>query len=1072
VILSARGLMQVTDYISLNISSTPRESNTGQLNGTSGTSGLPGNGGGGAGANEAGYEGDDNWYGVGGDGGAGGTGTSGGAGGAGGSGGSGGAGGAGGYGTPGMLKLHGSVIKAEKMSVIATGALNANSIYNGKLTMISNMDDDVLNDTQPSLVTSTTTLVRGRTSYSYIVGTSLFDTADAHPLLPNLESGPATYGLLHINSGAPDDYMPTFYNKATVDGTTYTETLPAGNPPNCLKLKVFEAGIPGQLSPFADYNQIFVVNDSLTEPFTGVYLVVHNALEIPLSPPYKIGEWDAGAGNNTGQLDPGQYWTTTIPTGTHAHLLQLPNIIDQPGDTGTFPCSTGCSFTLSCRAYSATPMIYKWQTIASGPWGDIVGAAGIVTGEALITYTKNAPIGEPYQGLYRLVLTNDAGSIISDEAFVNIYQRPFITVQPVTPQTVYPPQTATFSINVYRMYDPAPVPAPWTPFYPEYDGTISETYTWKFRPRDDSGGYPSGQTYWEVVQGPSADPPNNFSSRTLTLDGTNETNQGDYYCVVENPAGSDESEIGNLTVVNGVHVTRHPEDVSVPPGYQAIFECEAEGPDPQYQWMFSTDGTAWVEGGGSVNDHWQNIPVGENATADDPTLIIPSVGGEHEGWYLCYVYNGTSEDDHSNPAQLILDDPGITAHPQSVTRNPGQMLQLTVLAQTAHPQLSYRWQYAPLGTSTFTDIFPYDPMNPNLNSTYTVLSCQESNEGLYQVIVYNGLGASKTSNTATVIIRNPPVITKEPEDVAVNPGQPAMFTIEVESDSAVTYQWYKNDGILVDEPGHISGAQTESLQFIFTVDGDEALYSCKATNLVTTVESRHAQLLVGPPMYLDNERGGGNFYTNTALVKLGVDVHDGKTPRTYQWFRNGAPVNPSPLPVPAGADVSVYLSLYDVTAAKAGDYVCKVTDQRGTLTSDTITVTVVCHLDNTPAILGDPELMLKVCSDVIDLEVALDCAGIEPVTYVWYREDLEGKAVETVASGAGLSTLYIDPITLADSGYYYVTVEDSGTDGPFESNHIKCMISACTPVTGGFGLAALTAASALFGALALRRRKH
>nr|HPO17480.1 immunoglobulin domain-containing protein [Candidatus Hydrogenedentota bacterium] len=1076
IILSARGLLNVTDYMGVNISATTREENTsGALNGTGGSSGAAFGGSPTApGPFANGEPGDSGLFwpitAYGGDGGRGGVGVIGGFGGGGGGGGAGGTGGVGGYGTPGMIKLHGSVILAERMSVTASNFASASTSANGKLTLISNMDDTVLNDKQPSLTTSTSTLVRGRTNYSNIVSSTPFDNSGAHPLIPNLEGGPSTYGFLHINTGDP---MPTFYNKATVDGQAPSETLPPSDPES-LKLKVFEAGIPGQLTPFT-YTQLFVVNDT-TKTFSNIFLRVYNSIGQPLKAPYRIGEWDQEAGDNDGQIEPGQYWTTTIPQGTHAHLLQLPIILEHPSNAGAFP-APGETITFTCRASSATTMVYQWQTDNTGPWGTIVGGGGTMVGDTT-TYTPPA-INEGIQGNYRVVITNEAGSVVSNSAYLNVYQKPLITLQPSPNKNIYPPQPTFFTVDVYHAFDPAPVPPPWTPFYPQWDFTLGETYTWYFRPRDDTGGYPSGQYYWEPVQGPSADPPNNFSSRRIDIVPTDELNQGDYYCHVENLAGYEDSEIGNLVVENGVHIIRHPEDVGVPPGYPASFTCEAEGPNPSYRWLFSTEGTPWVDDpppGSTVNDHWQPIPLlgaGSNPTADDPTLVISSASAADEGWYLCWAHNFVPPGDYSNPAQLRLEDPGITEHPQPRTLNPGQLLQLSVTAQTARPPLSYRWQRAPIDTEDFTDIVPYDPLNPNYSASYAVFSCTEEDEAMYRVIVYNNEGASRTSNAAKVIVRNPPLITRQPEpNIYVDLGESAIIIIEAESDTQLTYQWFKEDVAVVDEDGHISGAQSDRLQFLTTTYEDEAVYTCHVTNVVDTVISDPCKLWVGPILVLDNERGGGRYYENTPTVRLGVDIHGGREPRTYQWFKNGAPVNPAPLTVPAGADQSVYLTLRDITTANQGEYLCRVCDSRECKESLTITVEVVCHLDRTPTILGDPERNLYV-GEPLELELVIDCGGVLPDTFVWYKVDSQNPEVPiTLDAGQDRNSFTIESVAISDSGEYYATVEDSGSDGPYESNHIMVDVSYNVPATGGLGLAALTAASALFGALALRRRKH
>ncbi|HPO13769.1 MAG TPA: DUF5011 domain-containing protein, partial [Candidatus Hydrogenedentes bacterium] len=344
----------------------------------------------------------------GGDGGDGGLGALGGLGGQGGQGGSGGTGGTGGYGSPGMLKLHGSVVLTNKMVVYASnGKPDANPEYNGKITIISNMSTDALNTNAPGTL-NPTTIVLGTTSYSAIKGSTPFDLDTSHPLIPNLLGPPATTGIL----------QDSYWNKALVDAQPAIQFVP-DNEPTRVQLKRLNA----PLSVFAGYDQIFVVNDSSSN-------FEHLFLSVAGSTPHLIN-------GDSGQLDIGKVWTTTVPAGVEVLLLTSPVITVQPVDQAVIP---GSSATFSVSARCSTEMQYRWQTNSTGTWCDIISGG---TGPE---YTLD-PVQEQYQGYYRVRISNSAGTVYSNAAYLNVYDAPVITTQPVS-QTVSEGAIAYFSVVV------------------------------------------------------------------------------------------------------------------------------------------------------------------------------------------------------------------------------------------------------------------------------------------------------------------------------------------------------------------------------------------------------------------------------------------------------------------------------------------------------------------------------------------------------------------------------------------------------------------------------------------------
>ena len=92
-------------------------------------------------------------------------------------------------------------------------------------------------------------------------------------------------------------------------------------------------------------------------------------------------------------------------------ITELPAITDHPtgGDV-----SMGGNITLMCRASGLGTLVYSWERISSGSnWTT-------VSNDSTTSYTTDTTltIGEY---MYRCNVSNEAGSVVSNSATVNVY---------------------------------------------------------------------------------------------------------------------------------------------------------------------------------------------------------------------------------------------------------------------------------------------------------------------------------------------------------------------------------------------------------------------------------------------------------------------------------------------------------------------------------------------------------------------------------------------------------------------------------------------------------------------------
>jgi PKD repeat protein len=290
IVFSARGILQLLEGVTINISaSTPTGGGSGASGGASSSATSGGNGGDGGAGGKCGQQpvlpitlsvanGGD-----------GGDGADGGDGGKGAAGGTGGTGGTGGHGAPGMVKLSASVISVAQGANAARITANNGGTQSGRLTCVSNMTSSALASNQPA---ATGSLVRGNTTNDSVLKSYNAYSLSRTPLIPNLDGGPAANGWC----------LDSYWNQATVEALSPTGTI------GDLRYWVFA-------SVFDGFDQIVIKNTSASTALQDVTI--------------KIGanrrRLIRGANGDNGELLAGQSWSTSAPTGSTI-------VVDQDGE--------------------------------------------------------------------------------------------------------------------------------------------------------------------------------------------------------------------------------------------------------------------------------------------------------------------------------------------------------------------------------------------------------------------------------------------------------------------------------------------------------------------------------------------------------------------------------------------------------------------------------------------------------------------------------------------------------------------------------------------------------------------
>ena len=91
--------------------------------------------------------------------------------------------------------------------------------------------------------------------------------------------------------------------------------------------------------------------------------------------------------------------------------LGPPVVTDHPSSSSNVP--VGRSTTLTCRANGLGTQVYSWERNSGGNWTT-------VGNDNTTSYTTDTTLAIG-QYVYRCRVSNDAGSVVSNNAIVNVY---------------------------------------------------------------------------------------------------------------------------------------------------------------------------------------------------------------------------------------------------------------------------------------------------------------------------------------------------------------------------------------------------------------------------------------------------------------------------------------------------------------------------------------------------------------------------------------------------------------------------------------------------------------------------
>jgi hypothetical protein len=462
-------------------------------------------------------------------------------------------------------------------------------------------------------------------------------------------------------------------------------------------------------------------------------------------------------------------------------------------------------------------------------------------------------------------------------------------------------------------------------------------------------------------------------------------------------------------------ITQQPLSQTIPQtGGSVTFSVETYGrPALSYQWR--KDG---VNISGATNATLA-LPAAKPADVGNYTVVITNSSGSTTSAIATLTVNTNGNDNGDGNTPVA---PSVTTSPTSQTVAVGSTATFSVSA-TGDGALSYQWHKDGVALAGETA------------STLTIANVSAANAGSYTVVVTNA-GGSVTSAAATLTVNtngggdNPvvPVITADPDDVAVREGATAVFHA-VAAGENLSYEWLFNGTA-------IEGANSATFTLTRVLLDDAGSYQVRVTNANGSDISEPATLTV---------TGYDIYGLTTKGAKLTAPKFDKKanplapkTKQTFYWtvdFGDGAgaqtltnkgkPVVAASYTAKADGHYAVYYNYTPAgatapTAVLAADYgwvqvfpVLKFHKTDFLLIADQ--VTSVPSIKN-GVVIADGEF--------VGLTAKLETAPETPIIYTW----LDGKTVIRESEPTFAETDYFLYAALTAKSKISVTVRTVATD--------------------------------------------
>jgi PKD repeat protein len=308
-------------------------------------------------------------------------------------------------------------------------------------------------------------------------------------------------------------------------------------------------------------------------------------------------------------------------------------------------------------------------------------------------------------------------------------------------------------------------------------------------------------------------------------------------------------------------------------------------------------------------------------------------------------------------AQSLWELPQILVEPADQAVNPGSGVRFDVGVDGTLP-ITYQW---------YKDEVPIESSNSGL---LLISQVETADEGWYWVTATN-LAGGVISRKARLTLNLAPRLTAQPEDLLVNSGITASFSVSATGTEPLTYQWFKeNTTVFI------------SLSNTFTIGPAQANdcgdYQVVVLNVAGSETSRVANLTLRVPPAITLQPVDQTVNMGS-LVAFQAEA-TGTAPLSYQWLKNGAAI--------LGANTN-RLALNNAQADDSAEYTLAVTNLAGCATSTVARLTVSLP----PVMQTQPASQTVILGETARFTAMV--SGTEPLVLQWFKN---GTAIANATS--------------------------------------------------------------------------
>ncbi|UYV67717.1 HSPG2 [Cordylochernes scorpioides] len=503
-------------------------------------------------------------------------------------------------------------------------------------------------------------------------------------------------------------------------------------------------------------------------------------------------------------------------------------------------------------------------------------------------------------------------------------------------------------------------------------------------------GFPEPQLRWTGGQNNQLNPTSTFVNGKFHIPSARKTDEAEYFCTGSNSAGSE--TIRTILFVKGnagqePKASIHPPTVEARPGESVRLECRVSGsPAPTVAWSFSTG----------------SMPAG--ATPAGSTLVISSLGPQHQGVYICTASNpqGTAQSQARVSLSTRAIAPSARVEPERQTAVQGERAEVRCIV-TGSPTPTITWMKAG------EELSPRHKLEDNLLIIEQVVL---QDRGLYICRGENRDGSAQASAIIEVERREVPTIELYPNSTQVIiRGGSAIFQCRVTSGIPLpTVEWTRADGSPFTRSTEILGSGV--LRFNRVTGEEQGAYVCTAENVAGRATAQAILHIQGSPViHIDK--------TSPHRVRPGERVSltcraEGDPAPSVAWRRLRHPqVLRAHTPDTQGLSSIATLEIERVSSSDDGTYICSAHNPAGT-SEQHIQLIVEEPKDSIPEVLVEN----RVVSVSSGQRAQLRCftrGTDKQVSLQWSRAHNQPMPVEHQQQNG---ELIIDPARPEDAGEY------------------------------------------------------